>query len=318
MHLQQTTLVYMAESELMREARNRGSRFEGTVAAWEEYVGPLSPDISPKDFASWTGLTQKHVWRIASILSSEWISNMLFGRAWAMLESPKRTVPTISHIQLTCEELVETNHPQSESTTEGDQQDHQPATYTWRESFNVESEQNSPVPVGNENSSQLAVNERVELDVFGIHQNHPQLAADISHHRNSADSLAESEVTLTSSSGQRYRIHGFRSTAWLDPGLLFGRGKPKEILPKNSEHASDPSSAFDRFQRLMVEVLNVYYNLFFQSLDPIRLRLVTSVEQVKKTRTGTESWSTLIVMLYRILSGNRSKASPENSTEHEN
>jgi hypothetical protein len=66
----------------------------------------------------------------------------------------------------------------------------------------------------------------------------------------------------------------------------------------------------------MVKFFNVYYDQLFQSLDPIRLRLVASAEQVKKNRTGTESWRTLIVMLYRSLSGNRSKASLENNTEH--
>ncbi|KAH7061930.1 hypothetical protein BKA63DRAFT_366591, partial [Paraphoma chrysanthemicola] len=70
--------LYMVESEFMREARNSGSRFEGTVAALEEYVGPLSPDVSAKDIASWTGLKQKHVRRIASILSGSWLSKMLF------------------------------------------------------------------------------------------------------------------------------------------------------------------------------------------------------------------------------------------------
>ncbi|EUC40753.1 hypothetical protein COCMIDRAFT_107939, partial [Bipolaris oryzae ATCC 44560] len=53
--------LYMVESAVMREARNRGSRFKGTVAALEEYTGPLSPDVSTKDISVWTGLTQKHI-----------------------------------------------------------------------------------------------------------------------------------------------------------------------------------------------------------------------------------------------------------------
>jgi hypothetical protein len=97
--------LHIVESELMREARNRGSRFEGTVAALEEYLRPLSPGISARDIESWTGVKQKHVRRIASILSGEWLSIMLFGRDWAMFEARKRKVTTISHIQLTCEEL---------------------------------------------------------------------------------------------------------------------------------------------------------------------------------------------------------------------
>ena len=44
--------LYMVESGLMREARKKGSRFEGNVAALEEYPGLLSPEISTKDIAS--------------------------------------------------------------------------------------------------------------------------------------------------------------------------------------------------------------------------------------------------------------------------
>ncbi|KAF5848045.1 hypothetical protein GGP41_009241 [Bipolaris sorokiniana] len=302
--------LYMVESEVMREARNRGSRFEGTVAALEEYMGPLSPDVSAKDIAVWTGLTQKHIRWLASILSD-----------WAIFEAPKRKVPKISHIQLTCEEQVEINHSQSESATEGDQQDHQPATDTLRESSNIESEQDVSVPVGNDNSSMLAANERIESDVPGIHQDHPQLAADISRHNNPVDSPTEPKVILTSLSGQRYRIQGFRSTPWFDPKLLLGRSNAREILSHIADIAEDTShasSTSDRLKKIMVEFLNGFYSGLFQSLDPVRLRLIASVEQVKKDRTGTESWTTLIAMLYRGLSGNGLNASPENSTEHEN
>jgi hypothetical protein len=119
--------LYMVESGLMREARKRDSRFEGTVAALEEYSGSLSSDVSAKDLAYWTGFTQKHVRQIASFLSGEWLSNMLFGRDWAnsMFETSRRKGSTTSCIRLTCKGTVETNYLQSESTTGGDQQGHQ-------------------------------------------------------------------------------------------------------------------------------------------------------------------------------------------------
>jgi hypothetical protein len=313
--------LYMVESELMREARNRDSKFEGTVAALEENSGPLSPDISAKDLAYWTGFTQKHIRRIASFLSGEWPNNMLFGRDGTnfTFEAPRRKGPTTSCIRLTCKGTVETNYPQSESTTEGNQQNHQSATGTLQESSNIEMERffpEGPLAARNEDSSLLAANERIESDIPGIYQNHPQLAAANSRPNIPINSPTESIVILRSSTGQRYRIHRFCPTPWLDPELFFKRGNSREVLPQSSEHVPHASTVLDRLERLMIEYHMYYYTHFFGELDPIRLRLAVAVKQVKQNSTGTESWKTLIVMLYKGLSGNRSDASPENSTGH--
>lgn len=68
----------------MQEARSRGSKFIGTVAAVQDFRTESPPKPSVDDVSSWSGVTKRHIHFIASILGGDF-SVLIRGSAKAKM-----------------------------------------------------------------------------------------------------------------------------------------------------------------------------------------------------------------------------------------
>jgi hypothetical protein len=300
--------LYMVESELMREARNKGSVFIGTVAAVEEFQGQLPQVSSESEVFVWGGFTQRHIRSVVALLTGNYSDVTI---------DMRRRKRRVSNIHLTCLDTTESSDDAFNHTVDPDEQDrtmsndavqrspgsgsdgrevasHQAAApaSSNRSAYGESAERSAPEEVATDRDrSRLGL----RIPPVSRHENRPrQDSLRPDGDSEAAGRLADTIVTLQRVTGQRYRIQQQRPARMLDTKLF-----PRTYREQHRPPARTPDFKFLPYLKTRLDSL---YQLL-GTYDPMRLRLLESIIYVRQNSTGNEDWKTRLLMLYRYVYG---------------
>ena len=277
--------LYMVESRLMREARDKGGVFTGTVAAMEDYQGPLPQISSEKEAFMWTGFKAQQIRRLAAILTGRFDSIIIDMRK-------HKRERRISKVRVTCLKITE-SRAFVETIVDHDEQNRTADSGASGRSEGLSSHQRACLETTIfARSDTFAYDERFHRTVpQQLHVNDGQLGSPSqisfvvgrqtgSHrdcvlsrgHSEAANGPAEMTMCLQSETGRRYHVQSYRPERIpnYDPFSsmrLAYRRLYDDLL--DVEVSWTISSVLESYLPLLYSIMGATYPVMIQFLDGI-------------------------------------------------
>ncbi|KAF9692073.1 hypothetical protein EKO04_010007 [Ascochyta lentis] len=284
--------LYMVESETMWEAEARGSKFTGVVASLQGYHIQNHAHFSAKEVAGWNGFTQRHMANIATFLRGDLMEIDLSIRRTSHQDlAPIHTLFKRIDTRIRGSDRISSDKTDSRGKSAGTQHDiieQEAAPGPLLRSSNVQDH------TAHHASNDLREDAILDSTVAANPASGDQEDGTV-HGTEDPDTQHEEEVitTLESPEGRKFRIEEY------DAPRLINLPKLKREFERGTEMLLKPTRA---------GILDTYIELFIIYLSPtssVYLRLLDAIEDIRKTRTGDETWTTHLLMLYTRMYGIR-------------
>lgn len=277
--------LYMVESETMKEAKARGCKFNGVVGSLQGYQLENATEVPETEVIRWKGISQRHLANFAKFLNGDLIEIDIFLRRASrrnMTSVSTRFNPiditqtgTMSLVQYSVDATAQ--NPRA-AVLEGSTQEKIVQSKHTQEGVSPECSH-----YNGDGVSHASVHEK-----------------SIQHDENEASStFVDQEIRAVASVPEAFEGRRFHIKQHVTPKLI-DLPKWKSRL-KFSKNKAEPSVGRPRkldFSELMQSYVDIFV-FTLGTISPVYARLIDAIEEARNTRTGKETWTEHLRLLFQ-------------------